>query len=58
MIRHSSTIFIIATVITVFGLSGMAAAAGSASIGTVLFYVFLGFVTLSLVLGPILIRRR
>ena len=56
MIRYSTTIFIVATVIAVFGLSGMVA--GSASIAKVLFYMFMGFVTLSLVLGPILIRRR
>lgn len=56
MIRYSTTILIIATVVAVFSLSGMAA--GSASLAKILFYMFFGLVTLSLVLGPILIRRR
>lgn len=54
--RHPSIFISIALVIAVLSLSGVAA--GSASFARILFYLFLGFVTLSLVLGPILIRRR
>lgn len=57
MVRYFLIAFATLLVLTVFGFAG-SLFAGALYIATILFYVFVGLIALSLLLGPALFRKR
>lgn len=57
MIRFFITLFLVVLAVIVFGLGG-SLAAGALETAKILFYMFVGLIVLSLLLGPSLFRKR